>query len=79
MKKIALIILIAYIFIFNVPDNVTAADEEQSVSLTETVTATQTDTTVVIQQFTYGDLMIFIAIILLVGIEVAKLIFTFMR
>lgn len=54
-----------------------AADE--SVSLTETVTATQTDTAVVVQQFTYGDLMIFIAIILLVGIEVAKLVFTFMR
>lgn len=77
MKKIALIILIALISIFNMPNNVKAADE--SVSLTETVTATQTDTAVVIQQFTYGDLMIFIAIILLVGIEVAKLVFSFMR
>ena len=77
MKKIALIILIALICIFNMPNNVKSADE--SVSLTETVTATQTDTAVVIQQFTYGDLMIFIAIILLVGIEVAKLVFSFMR
>ena len=77
MKKLILIILIAFICIFNMPDNVIAADE--SVSLTETVTATQTDTAVVVQQFTYGDLMIFIAIILLVGIEVAKLVFTFMR
>ena len=51
MKKIALIILIALICIFNMPNNVKAADE--SVSLTETVTATQTDTAVVIQQFTY--------------------------
>lgn len=77
MKKLILIILIAFICIFNMPDDVKAADE--FVSLTETVTATQTDTTVVVQQFTYGDLMIFIAIILLVGIEVAKLVFTFMR
>lgn len=77
MKKIALIILIALICIFNMPNNVKAADE--SVSLTETVTATQTDTAVVIQQFTYGDLMIFIAIILLVGVEIAKLVFSFMR
>ena len=77
MKKIALIILIALICIFNMPNNVKAADE--SVSLTETVTATQTDTAVVIQQFTYGDLMIFIAIIVLVRIEVAKLVFSFMR
>ena len=77
MKKLILIILIAFICIFNMPDNVKAADE--SVSLTETVTATQTDTAVVVQQFTYGDLMIFIAFILLVGIEVAKLVFTFMR
>lgn len=77
MKKLILIILIAFICIFIMPDNVKAADE--SVSLTETVTATQTDTAVVVQQFTYGDLMIFIAIILLVGIEVAKLVFTFMR
>lgn len=76
MKKLILIILIALICIFNMPNNVKAADE--SVSLTEIVTATQTDTAVV-QQFTYGDLMIFIAIILLVGIEVAKLVFSFMR
>lgn len=77
MKRSILIILIAFIFAFNLSNNVNAAEE--SVSLTETVTENKTDTTVVVQQFTYGDLMIFIAIILLVGIEVAKLVFSFMR